>query len=143
MTNSPEIDPRRQDAYQRFTDRLEASRAARTDPASSTLPGEDAASRFATHGDPTLTAAAAREGAGREGVQWVRPTDLAARAGGAVVDRGQLWNQRLHDAALEGIREGRAQLHERLARRQMDLEPVTTTREQAMQPELRRSGVSR
>lgn len=118
----------------------EAERAA----TSSETRGEqdDEASRFATHGDPTLTTGAETE-AQRAGVQWVRPTDLAARAGGAVVDRGAQWNAILHEAALDGIREGRAQLHERLAQRQDDLEPATTTSGRAMRPVAERTGVSR
>lgn len=106
---------------------------------------EDEASRLATHGDPTLTdaEAAAEEAARRAGVQWVRPTELAARAGSAVVERGAKWNTALHDATLEGIREGRARLHERLARRQDDLEPSTTTQGRAAQPVAGRTGVSR
>ncbi|MGP5665006.1 hypothetical protein ACTXPK_08720 [Glutamicibacter arilaitensis] len=103
---------------------------------------ERRASEFATHGDPTL----AREGVDpvskRPGMQWVRPTDLAARAGGAIVDRGADLNLRLRDAVLAGVREGRAQLQERLARRQLELDPETT-QAASLQRSLGRSGVSR
>ncbi|MGO3864187.1 hypothetical protein [Glutamicibacter arilaitensis] len=78
----------------------------------------------------------------RPGMQWVRPTDLAARAGGAIVDRGADLNLRLRDAVLAGVREGRAQLQERLARRQLELDPETT-QAASLQRSLGRSGVSR
>ena len=101
------------------------------------------ASEFATHGDPTLNTDEPETPDGRRGVQWVRPTDLAARAGGVVLERGAEWNTRLRDAALEGIREGRAQLMERLARRQEHLGPDTIAQEQTAGRQLGRTGVSR
>lgn len=100
-------------------------------------------SEFATHGDPTLNTDGPVAPDGRRGVQWVRPTDLAARAGGVVLERGAEWNTRLRDAALEGIREGRAQLMERLARRQEHLKPDTIAQEQTVGRRLGRTGVSR
>ena len=99
-------------------------------------------SRLATHKDPTLADDLAQDAAQRAGVQWVRPTDLAARAGGRVVEQGMEWNTLLRDAALEGVRESRAQLHERLARRQQELEPESMP-ERAQQRSLGRTGVSR
>lgn len=101
------------------------------------------ASEFATHGDPTLRPAAGQPGEGRRGVQWVRATDLAARAGGVVLERGAEWNTRLRDAALEGIREARAQMQERLARRQQELEPDTVSPDRVAGRELGRTVVSR
>lgn len=82
-------------------------------------------SEFATHGDPTLSQDDADPVSRRAGVQWVRPTDLAARAGGAVVERGMDLNTQLRDAVLEGVRSGRAQLAARLAARQTQLDPET------------------
>jgi len=114
---------------------------AEADPAVTGARSDDEVSKFATHGDPTLSSADPEADARRGRVQWVRPTDLAARAGGAVVDQGAKWNTLLHDAALEGIREGRAQLRERLAHRQDELEPNTPDR--ALQPVAGRTGVSR
>jgi|SRR5699024_2328848 len=144
MTDPTGTDPIRAAASRDETARratVEAERAA----TSSETRGvqDDEASKFATHGDPTVTGTGAETEAQRAGVQWVRPTDLAARAGGAVVDRGAQWNALLHEAALDGIREGRAQLHERLAQRQDDLEPATTTSDRAMRPVAERTGVSR
>lgn len=103
----------------------------------------DEASRFATHGDPTLTrTVTAAEAARRAGAQWVRPTDLAARAGGKIIDHGTKWNTQLHDAVLAGIRDARAGLQERLARRQNDLEPTSPTTGRAVRPVAGRTGVS-
>ena len=102
---------------------------------------ETRASEFATHGDPTLTRQTSVRGRG--GVEWVRPTDVAARAGGAIVGKGAVLNTRLRDATLEGIREGRAQLAERLARRQQQIDPDTTVPVQTQELRLGRTGVSR
>jgi hypothetical protein len=104
---------------------------------------EARASEFATHGDRTLT----RDGTDlvlkRPVVQWVRPTDLAARAGGIVLDRGAELNTRLRDAVLEGVREGRAQLQDRLARRQEALDPDVSSPTSALGRVVGRTGVSR
>lgn len=102
---------------------------------------EARASEFATHGDPTLTRQAYARG--RSGVEWVRPTDVAARAGGAIVGKGAELNTRLRDATLEGIREGRAQLAEHLTRRQQQIDPDTTVPAQTQELRLGRTGVSR
>ncbi|WP_217134140.1 hypothetical protein [Leucobacter chinensis] len=99
------------------------------------------ASEFATHGDPTLIRQTSVRG--RAGVEWVRPTDVAARAGGAIVGKGAELNTRLRDATLEGIREGRAQIAERLARRQQQIDPDTTVPAQTQELRLGRTGVSR
>lgn len=143
MTEPTGIDPRHAAAaFQQHADRRDA---AHTDPrgANAAAREEERASAFATHGGPTLTGQDVETGGLRAGVQWVRPTDLAARAGGAALEKGAEWNTLLHDAAIDGIREARAQLHERLARRQDDLDPETTTRDAAAQRGLGRTGVSR
>lgn len=143
MTNPTGTDPLRSAAaFRHEADRSDAAQPDRTDTTARTR-DEERASQFATHGDPTLTQDAEGAEDGRAGVQWVRPTDLAARAGGAVVDKGAEWNTHLHDAAIEGIREGRAQLHERLTRRQHELDPETTTRDTAQHRVAGRTGVSR
>ena len=98
------------------------------------------ASEFATHGDPTLARQTSVRGRG--GVEWVRPTDVAARAGGALVGKGAELNTRLRDATLEGIREGRAQLAERLARRQQQIDPNTTVPARTQELRLGRTGGS-
>lgn len=98
-------------------------------------------SEFATHGDPALTRQTSVRGRG--GVEWVRPTDVAARAGGAIVGKGAELNTRLRDTTLEGIREGRAQLAERLARRQQQIDPDTTVPARTQELRVGRTGVSR
>lgn len=119
----------------------------RTDTPGTPAPGEVAedarASEFATHGDPTLTRDGTDPVGKRPGVQWVRPTDLAARAGGVVLERGAELNTRLRDAVLEGVREGRAQLQERLARRQESLDPDLSSPTSALGRGVGRTGVSR
>lgn len=120
---------------------------ARTDTPATPSSGEVAegarASEFATHGDPTLTRDNTDPALKRPGVQWVRPTDLAARAGGVVLDRGAELNTRLRDAVLDGVREGRAQLLERLARRQESLNPDVSSPTSALGRGVGRTGVSR
>lgn len=110
--------------------------------ATAALAAERRASEFATHGDPTLSRHDVDPVSKRPGVQWVRPTDLAARAAGSIVDLGADLNSRLHAAVLEGVRDGRAQLQERLARRQTQLEPDTSQTATLQRP-LGRTGVSR
>lgn len=143
MTNPTETDPRH--AAAAFQPQADRRDVAHTDPSGATAATreEERASAFATHPDPTLTGQDAETAGQRAGVQWVRPTDLAARAGGAALDKGAEWNTLLHDAALDGIREARSQLSERLARRQDELDPETTTRDAAPQRGLGRTGVSR
>ncbi len=142
MTDPTGIDPRRETALWEDAARRDTAQTDhRTTVSGAQDPHGDEVSRFATHGDPTLAGDDAQ--AERAGVQWVRPTDLAARAGGTVVEQGAKWNTLLHDAALDGIREGRVQLRERLAHRQEELEPVTTTPGRALQPVAGRTGVSR
>ncbi|MDQ1128984.1 hypothetical protein [Microbacterium sp. SORGH_AS_0888] len=103
------------------------------------------ASPFATRGDPsTTTTADAPEGPQPAGVRWVRPTDLAAQAGAAVLARGAAANTQLHDAVADGLRELRANLADRLAHRQTHLEPeATTTGPTTRERPLARTGVSR
>ena len=101
------------------------------------------ASAFATRGDPSTTTAEVSEGAQHAGVRWVRPTDLAAQAGAAVLARGAAANTQLHDAVAEGLREMRANLADRIARRQAQLEPDTTTGLATRERSLGRTGVGR
>ncbi|MGO2664316.1 hypothetical protein [Mycetocola reblochoni] len=112
-------------------------------PSSAVAAEEARASEFATHGDPTITRDDPDPVSKRPGVQWVRPTDLAARAGSVVLDRGAELNTRLRDAVLDGVREGRAQLQERLARRQEALDPDGSSPTSALGRGVGRTGVSR
>lgn len=101
------------------------------------------ASAFATRGDPSTTTTDLPEGTQRGGVRWVRPTDLAAQAGAALLARGAAANTQLHDAVAEGLREMRANLADRLARRQARLEPEAMTGPATQERSLGRTGVSR
>ena len=111
-------------------------------PASTITAEEQRASEFVAHGDPTLSRNNTDPVSQRPGVQWVRPTDVAARAGGIVMDRGMELNTRLRDAVIDGVSAGRSQLQDALARRQTQLDPDDNpTRAQARV--LGRAGVSR
>lgn len=139
-------DPRHIDALPlRESHHQQADEGRRSDTAASSAVAADEAraSEFATHGDPTLTRDGTDPIAKRPGVQWVRPTDVAARAGSAVLDRGAELNTRLRDAVLDGVREGRAQLQERLARRQEALDPDSSSPTNARERVVGRTGVSR
>ena len=78
-------------------------------------------------------------------VQWVRPTDLAARAGARMLEKGIDVNQ--HTAALarqstlEAARNARGKIRQALAHREQALTPDTPTTAPA--PVLGRQGVSR
>jgi len=78
-------------------------------------------------------------------VQWVRPTDLAARAGARVLEKGMELNQHNIDlarqTALEAARDARGRLRQALARREHALTPDTP--DTAATPVLGRQGVSR
>jgi hypothetical protein len=112
-------------------------------PDSAVTAEERRASEFATHSNPTLNRNNNTDPVSRRpGVQWVRPTDAAARAGSLVLDRGVELNTRLRDAVIDGVRDGRSQLHDALARRQAQLDPDDSpTRAQARV--VGRAGVSR
>lgn len=105
-------------------------------------PGEDEQSRLATHKDPTLAAEPDSPAAGgRSRVEWVRPTDLAARAGGRVMERGHELNRQLMSAVREAAREQRDALRQRLAARSADVS--VTGPERAPGRAAGREGVSR
>lgn len=103
---------------------------------------EDEQSRLATHKDPTLAAEPDAPAAdGRARVEWVRPTDLAARAGGRVMERGHELNRQLASAVKEAAREQRDALRQRLAARSADVS--VTGPERAPGRAAGREGVSR
>lgn len=148
MTDPTTPDPRRVDAPPlRESQDQQADEGRRSNTATTPTPDEaieDArASEFATHGDPTLIRDSTDPAAKPPGVQWVRPTDLAARAGSTVLERGAELNTHLRDAVLEGVREGRAQLHEHLARHQEALDPDVNGPTSAVGRGVGRTGVSR
>ncbi|RKN69304.1 hypothetical protein D7252_18135 [Microbacterium sp. CGR2] len=125
----------------------QANQDRRSDTAATPTPGEvegARASEFATRGDFTLIrGGGASPVSTSPGVQWVGPTDLAARGGAVVLDRGAELSTHLRDAVLDGVREGRAHLQEHLARRQESLNPDVSSPTSARERVVGRTGVSR
>lgn len=113
---------------------------------------ENAHAAEAIHTDPALHRAGAdtlqeeAEQDGRLRVQWVRPTDLAARAGARVLEGGIDLSQRnvglARQAALEAGRDGLGRLRRALAHREQALTPDTPT-PAATRPAVGRQEVSR
>lgn len=118
--------------------RPEAIEAVRTDPALRTT---------ATGIDTPAEAQATASPDGRVRVQWVRPTDLAARAGAAVLKAGIDVNQRtramVREAAVEAARATRDKLRRALSRREQALTPDAPATTAAVLPVVGRRGVSR
>lgn len=103
---------------------------------------EDEQSRLATHKDPTLHVEPDAPAADRRArVEWVRPTDLAARAGGRVMERGHELNRQLMSAVKEAAREQRDALRQRMAARSAEVS--VTGPERAPGRAAGREGVSR
>lgn len=97
---------------------------------------------FATHRDPSITEPeATKDDPVRRRLQWVRPTDAAARGGAVVLERGAVWNRQLHDLVGDALRDGRTWVREQLARRGQQLEDTTQT--SATRSAVARQGVSR
>lgn len=96
-------------------------------------------SRLATDPDSTLTDA--RTPQPHTSVEWVRPTDLAARGAGTTLGRGTELPEQLRAAVKEFAHQQRGTLGQRLAERGEALEP--TTGERTRTPALEREGVSR
>lgn len=106
---------------------------------------EEERSRLATAPDPTLhdTAAVDADGVGRRrgSVEWVRPTDLAARGGASVLAGSADFNRQLAAAVKEAAHEQRDRLSQRLAERASQIDIDTPHRTQT--PAAGREGVSR
>lgn len=99
-------------------------------------------SRLATHKDPSLNEEhEPLDRAGSSRVEWVRPTDLAARAGTRVMERGHDLNRQLMAAVKEAARQPRENLRQRLAARSADVS--ITAPEQAPARTAGREGVGR
>lgn len=97
---------------------------------------------FATHRDPSIAEPDTPEAdAERRRLQWVRPTDVAARGGAVVLERGAAWNTQLHNLVGDLVRDGRTKLREKLARREQQLEDTTPT--PGTRSAVARQGVSR
>jgi hypothetical protein len=99
--------------------------------------GDAPGSELARHGDPSLTSTRS----GRPGVEWVRPTELAQRAGSTILSAGAEAHKRLHTSIRHAVRDGGTQLRDALWHR----ETALTDDETAATPRgsVRREGVGR
>ena len=126
-----------------------------SDPASSATPPEhdqhdqhdservdpDGAHVIARHGDPSVARTATPAGHAETHVDWVRPTDMAARAGARVMEKTADLNQDVHELVRQASRDGAARIRRALSHREADLVPDVST--SPAQPALGRQGVSR
>lgn len=96
-------------------------------------------SRLATDPDPTLTEGNTLQP--HTSVEWVRPTDLAARGAGTTLGRSTELPEQLSAAVKELAHQQRNRLSQRLAERGEALEPSTSERTRT--PAVEREGVSR
>lgn len=103
--------------------------------------GGEHAATLATHRDPSLHRQHGPHERNTTGVAWVQPTDLAARAGGALLDKGVQANRSTRDLLAAAAHGGRARLRAALARREAQLEPESLA--PASRPAAGRTGVSR
>lgn len=102
-------------------------------------PAEAQRSRLATDGDPTLSQGKVPQP--HTSVEWVRPTDLAARGAGTTLGRGTEMPAQLAAAVKTLTHQQRGTLGQRLAERGEALEPATSERTRT--PAVERDGVSR
>ncbi len=79
--------------------------------------GDATGTEFARHGDPSATSIIS----GRPGVEWVRPTELAQRAGSRILSTGTQAHARLHDSIRAAMRDNGTQLRNALQRRETAL----------------------
>jgi len=97
-------------------------------------------SPLATHPDPSLNPDAERSVDGRSKVEWVRPTDLAARSGAEVLAAVRDRDLSLRTAIKEAAREQRKTLEQRVAERGEELDVTSIGRSTLVAT---REGVSR
>ncbi|MDQ1203895.1 hypothetical protein [Microbacterium sp. SORGH_AS_0862] len=121
-----------------------------TDPTSSEPAGDaappgparpDGAHVIARHGDPSVSRPGPPAGHAQTHVDWVRPTDVAARAGARVLEKTADVNQDVHELVRQASRGGAARIRRALSHREADLVPDVST--SPAQPVLGRQGVSR
>ncbi|GFZ83155.1 hypothetical protein [Nesterenkonia alkaliphila] len=136
MSPTPDPQTLKEDAATLQAGRIERADFAQESAAEAT---EAERSRLATDPDPTLTEG--RIPRGRTEVEWVRPTDLAARGAGGALGRSTELAPQLHAAVTQFAQQQRGKLQQRLAERGAELEPTTV--EQPRTPVVGRDGVSR
>lgn len=126
-----------------------------SDPASSGTPPErdqhdqhdservdaDGAHVIARHCDPSVARTATPARHTETHVDWVRPTDMAARAGARLLEKTADLNQNVHELIRQASRDGAARIRRALSHREVDLTPDAPT--SPVQPVLGRQGVSR
>ncbi|MHC9043321.1 hypothetical protein ACYX8G_01985 [Microbacterium saperdae] len=96
---------------------------------------------IARHGDPSVTRTPTPAGHPKTHVEWVRPTDMAARAGARVMEKTADVTPEVHKLVRQASRDGAASIRRALSHREVDLTPDVSTR--PGQPVLGRQGVSR
>lgn len=101
----------------------------------------DGADVIARHGDPSVAGTAIPAGHAETHVDWVRPTDMAARAGARVMEKTADLNQDVHELVRQASRDGAAHIRRALSHREVDLTADAPT--SSAQPVLGRQGVSR
>ncbi|WP_417540419.1 hypothetical protein [Microbacterium maritypicum] len=104
-------------------------------------PDMESAHVIARHGDPSVGRTPAPAGHPDTHVEWVRPTDMAARAGARVMEKTADVNQDVHELVRQASRDGAARIRRALSHREADLVPDVPT--SPAQPVLGRQGVSR
>lgn len=104
-------------------------------------PDTEGAHVIARHGDPSVGRTPAPAGHPETHVEWVRPTDMAARAGARVMEKTADVNQDVHELVRQASRDGAARIRRALSHREADLTPDAPT--SPAQPVLGRQGVSR
>lgn len=104
-------------------------------------PDMEGAHMIARHGDPSVGRTPAPAGHPETHVEWVRPTDMAARAGAGVMEKTADVNQDVHELVRQASRHGAARIRRALSHREADLVPDVST--SPAQPVLGRQGVSR
>ena len=101
----------------------------------------DGAHVIARHGDPSVSRPSAPAGHAQTHVDWVRPTDVAARAGARGREKTAAGNPAVHALVRPAARDGAARIRRALSHREADLVPDVST--SPAQPALGRQGVSR
>lgn len=101
----------------------------------------DGAHVIAHQGDPSVARTATPAGHAETHVDWVRPTDMAARAGARVMEKTADLNQDINELVRQASRDGAARIRRALSHRESYLTPDAPT--SPAQPVLGRQGVSR
>lgn len=101
----------------------------------------DDAHSSARHGDPSISRPPTPAAPPDTHVEWVRPTDMAARAGARVMGKTADANQDVHELVRQASRDGAVRIRRALSHREMDLTPDVSTSSAA--PSRGRQGVSR